>query len=57
MVFLLLIKRYLWAKIVANGHNPTGFERNTIGDTNLAPKFDEIAIDRKAIPDGTEFSK
>lgn len=57
MFFFLLFKRYLWAKIIANGHNSTDFKRNTAGDTNLTPKFNEVAIDRNAIPDGTEFSK
>lgn len=27
------------------------------GDINLAQKFSELTIDRKAIPGGTEFSK
>ena len=57
MFFLLLFKRCLWAKIIAKGHNPTDFKRNTTGDMNVAPKFNEIAIDRKAVLDGTAFSK
>lgn len=57
MFSLLLFERYLWAKIIANGHDPTDFKRNTAEDMNLAPKVNEVAIDRKTIPDGTEFSK
>jgi len=45
MFFLLLCKRYLWAKIRANGHNLADFKRNTTGDTNVTPKFNEIAIE------------
>lgn len=49
---------FLWAKIIANGNSSTVFKGNTTEGTNLAPKFSEmIAIDRKAILDGTEFSK
>lgn len=44
-------------KIVANGHSSTGFRRNTTEDMNLAPKFNEGAINRKAILGGNEFSK
>lgn len=46
-----------WYKIVANGHSFIAFKRNTIEDINLAPKFNEGAINRKAILGGTGFSK
>lgn len=46
-----------WGKIVANGHSFTAFKRNTTEDMNLAPKFNEGAINRKAILVGTGFSK
>lgn len=44
-------------KIVANGHSSTGFRRNTTGDMNLAPKFNEGTVNSKAILGGNEFSK
>lgn len=46
-----------WGKIETNGHSSTDFQRNTTGDMNLAPKFNEGAINRKAILGGTEFPK
>lgn len=52
MFFLLLFKWYLWAKIIVNGHNPTDFKRNITGDMNLAPKLNDIAVDRNAVLDG-----
>lgn len=45
-----------WGKI-ANRHSSTDFKRNITGDMNLAPKFNERTINRKAILGGTEFSK